>query len=442
MRNLGDIKPQFMQARRKFLKRFVVATAGFSMLGSHRLHAAEVSNAAKSLNDLPEEAASQDEDLWGQIRLAYPLDRSFIYLNSGGVSPHPKVVQDSLERFHSLANSGPSYFMGRGMRKELNFVLKQLAKVAGCSVDEICINRNTTEALDTVILGLNLKSGDEVILARQDYPNMVHAWKQRELRDGVKLVWIDLPMPSSDESELVDLYVNAFTSKTKAVHITHINNWTGQMMPVKQICAKARQKNIQSVVDGAHSFAHVDFRIDDLNCDYFGTSLHKWLGAPFGTGMLYVRKERIADLWPLFPSDPSISDSITKFKGQGTHSLPIELAIGDAIAFHEMIGISRKEARLRYLKNYLISKMEHHPKVSLLTPKDPQFSAGIVSFDFEGIDQKGMDTLARSMLVEHSVFVSQVKWANLKGIRISPNVFTTLKELDRCSEGLLALIDA
>lgn len=431
-----------MQARRNFLKRMAIATAGFSILGHFKANGAGVADASHALQQLTPEQGSYNEDLWNQIRLAYPISRGVIYLNSGGVSPHPKVVQDALFRYHQLANLGPSLYMNRHLKKEVPPLRRKLAALAGCQVEELSIKRNTTEALTTVIMGLNLQAGDEVVLARQDYPNMVHAWKQREKRDNITLVWVDLPMPSDDGQQLIEIYKNAFTRKTKVVHLTHVNNWTGQMLPVKDLCRLAKERNIQTVVDGAHSFAQINFRIDDLDCDYFGTSLHKWLSAPLGTGLLYVRKSLISQLWPLYATADPYSDSIYKFEGQGTHDLPNEMAIGEAITFHEMIGIDRKEARLRYLKKYFAEKISSHPRIKMLTPEDPQFSTCLVSFDIDGTTNKDIDMMVRDLLLKYNVLASIVNWAELKGIRVTPNVFTNLKDLDQCSEAIIELIES
>lgn len=244
---------------------------------------------------------------------------------------------------------------------------KNLAKTAGCSPEEVVINRNSSEGLETVIFGLTLKAGDEVVAAKQDYPNMVNAYKQREMRDGIKVVWINLELPSEDENYLVNQYVNAFSSKTKVVHLTHIINWNGQILPVRRIADEAHRRGIQVVVDGAHSFAHFQFKISELNCDYFASSLHKWLYAPIGSGMLYVKKEKIKELYPLFAMGDPKSEDIRKFEALGTRPFFIEQAIGKALEFHEMIGIERKEKRLHFLKNYWMEKVKNLPKVRLNT---------------------------------------------------------------------------
>lgn len=309
-----------------------------------------------------------DEEFWYTIQQAYTRAPNLVNLNNGGVSPAPKSVADAMKQHYDMSNDGPSYFMWRILDKGREPLRKKLAHLAGCDAEEIAMNRNASEALETVIMGFDLKPGDEVVLCKQDYPNMIGAWQQREKREGIKLVWVNLDLPSEDENYLVKKYTDAFTAKTKLVQITHIINWIGQILPVKKIADIAHTKQIEVLVDGAHSFAHFDFKIPDLSCDYFGTSLHKWLGAPVGTGMLYVRKEKIKKLWPLFGvMGFAGEDNIRKFEHLGTRPFYIEQAISNAIDFLDSIGLKRKEERLHFLKNYWMNKVKDEPKVKLHT---------------------------------------------------------------------------
>jgi len=293
-----------------------------------------------SLHISPADLAT-DEEFWYTIQQAFTVSPSLINLNNGGVSPAPKTVQDAMKRYYDYSNEAPSYYMWRILDQGREPLRRNLAKLAGCNVEEIAINRNSSEGLETIIFGLPLKAGEEVVGALQDYPNVINAYKQREIRDGIKMKWISLELPSEDENYLVSQYVNAFTRKTKVVHITHIINWNGQILPVKKIAQEAHKRGIEVVVDGAHSFAHFDFTIPDLDCDYFASSLHKWLYAPIGTGLLYVKKEKIKSIYPLFAtSDNPLKDDIRKFENLGTRPFFIEQAIGKAIEFHEMIDKS------------------------------------------------------------------------------------------------------
>ncbi len=289
-----------------------------------------------------------------------------------------------MKRYYDISNEAPSYFMWRVVDQGREPLRKNLAQLAGCDAEEIALHRNASEALETIIFGIDLKAGDEVVLAKQDYPNMIGAWKQREKREGIKLVWINLELPSEDENYLVKQYTDAFTAKTKVVQVTHMINWIGQKMPVKKIADAAKKKNIEVLVDGAHTFAQFEFKIPELNCDYFGTSLHKWLGAPIGTGLLYVRKEKIKNIWPMFGAGDKEEDNIRKFEHLGTRPFYIEQATDKAIDFYDMIGAKRKEERLLYLKNYWMEKVKNIPKVKLHTSFKKEFGCAIGMVSVEG----------------------------------------------------------
>jgi selenocysteine lyase/cysteine desulfurase len=312
----------------------------------------------------------------------------------------------------------------------------KLADLAGCDAEEVAINRNATEALGTVIFGLNLKKGDEVVLTKQDYPNMLQAWKQREMRDGIKLNFINLELSIENEDLIVQKFIEVFTPRTKVVMITHMINWTGQILPVKKIANIARSKGIEVLVDGAHTFAHLDYKISELDCDYYGTSLHKWLSAPIGSGMLYVRKDKIKGLWPLFPSNNPQADDIRKFEVLGTRSFPIEQAIGQAINFQNAIGNKRKEERLRFLKNYWAEKIVSLPKIKLNTSLKPAYSCALANFSIEGMTPAEIES---TLFSKYKIHTSPIVWENIKGVRVAPHVYTPLKDLDRLVEAITYL---
>jgi selenocysteine lyase/cysteine desulfurase len=369
-----------------------------------------------------------DEDFWYYVQQSFTTSPELINLNNGGVSPSPKVVQDAMKRYYDLSNEGPSYYMWRILDQGREPLRKDLARVAGCSPEEIAINRNASEALETVIFGLNLKAGDEVVLSKWDYPNCINAWKQRELRDGIKLVWINMELPSEDKDYMTGQYTKAFTPKTRIVHVTHVINWTGQILPVRKIADAAHQRGIEVLVDGAHSFAHFEYTIPSLGADYFGTSLHKWMAACIGTGMLYVKKEKIAPLYPLFAAPDAKVDNIRKFENLGTRPFFIEQAIGKAIGFYDMIGAARKEQRLFYLKNYWMTAVKDIPKVKLYTSMKPGFGCAIGVVGIEGKPPGGLDNFLFS---EYKIHTTTINWENVQGARITPNVYTTTKDLDR-----------
>ena len=383
----------------------------------------------------PADLASE-EDFWYYIQQSFTVSPGIINLNNGGVSPAPKTVQDAVKRYYDYCNEAPSYYMWRILDQGREPLRKNLAKVAGCSEEEIAINRNASEGLETVIFGLQLKAGDEIVATKQDYPNVINAYKQREMRDGIKMVWVNLELPSENEDYLVKQFVNAFTPKTKVVNITHIINWNGQILPVKKIAAEAHKRNIDVVVDGAHSFAHFDFKVPDLDADYFASSLHKWLYAPIGSGMLYIRKEKIKTIYPLFATNENpLKDDIRKFENLGTRPFFIEQAIGKAIEFHEMIGIERKEKRLHYLKNYWMEKVKNVPKVKINTSLNPKWGCAIGNVGVEGKKPGELDSFLFDKYKIHAV---GIEWENIHGVRITPNVYTTIKNLDLLAEGIIA----
>lgn len=423
-----------MNNRRSFLQK-----AGFlsaSLFAGSMLQPAWSRNLGAALKNAAGTDPSMlatEEEFWYYVQQAYTISSGFINLNNGGVSPAPKVVAEAMKQYYDISNEGPSYFMWRVIDQGREPLRKNLAQLAGCEAEEIALHRNASEALETVIFGLDLKAGDEVVLAKQDYPNMIAAWKQRELREGIKLVWINLELPSEDENYLVKQYTDAFTDKTKLVQVTHMINWIGQKIPVKKIADAARKKNIEILVDGAHTFAQFEFKIPDLNCDYFGTSLHKWLGAPIGTGLLYVRREKIKNVWPLFGAGEKETENIRKFEHLGTRPFYIEQATDKAIDFYDMIGAKRKEERLLYLKNYWMERVQQIPKVKLKTSFKKEFGCaiGLVS-----VDGKKPGELDSYLFTNYKVHTVGIEWENISGVRITPNVYTTTKNLDRLVEGI------
>jgi selenocysteine lyase/cysteine desulfurase len=424
--------------RRQFLNRVGQISAS-GILASLTMPAwsRNLQRAIDNANDVAPGQLTEDEDFWYYVQQAYTVSPSLINLNNGGVAPSPKVVQEAMKRYHDFSNEAPSYYMWRILDEGREPLRKNLARIAGCQAEEIAIQRNASEALETVIFGLELKAGDEVVLTKQDYPNMINAWKQRELRDGIKLVWINLDLPTEDNDYLTNAFIKAFTPKTKVVQVTHIINWNGQILPVRRIADAAHARNIEVMVDGAHSFAQFQFMIPDLGCDYFGTSLHKWLSACIGSGMLYVKKEKIGRVFPLFASPNPKSDDIRKFEHLGTRPFFIEQAIEKAIDFYEMIGAKRKEDRLQYLKNYWMTKVKDIPKVQLGTSMRPGFGCAIGLVNIEGKKPAELDSF---LLGKYKVHAVGIEWENIKGVRVTPNVYTTTKNLDVLIEGITQFV--
>ena len=426
-------------SRRNFLQKAGLLAGAFSFNSLYdQLYAADVRSANKKISALTPEQAAADEDYWTIIQQAYTVNPNIINLNNGGVSPSPKVVQDALERYNRLSNEGPSYYMWRILDQGREPLREKLADLAGCHPNEIAVNRNATEALNTVIFGLNLKPGDEVIGTKQDYPNMINAWKQRATREGIIYTQINFDFPIDDDDTIVRAYEKAITPKTKLLHITHVINWVGQIMPVKKIAKMAHSKGIEVLVDGAHSFGLIDFKIPDLDADYFGTSLHKFLSAPIGSGMLWIKKEKIKNIWPLVCNDKPNSDDIRKFETIGTRSFPIEQAIGEAINFHNAIGPKRKQERIHYLKNYWASAVKQNQKVKIHTSLNPKYSCAICGVSINGMTPAELDT---QLFNNYKIHVVGIVWENISCVRITPHVYTKIKDLDKLVQAINEIAD-
>lgn len=388
----------------------------------------------QSATRTPEDLAT-DEAFWQTIREAYTVNPGLLNLNSGGVSPSAEIVQNAMDRYNRMSNEGPSYYMWRILDQGREPLRENLARLAGCSKEEIALNRNATEAINTLIFGLRLEKGDEVVVSKMDYPNMKHAWKQRELRDGIRLVWVDIPIPCDKADELVNIFTKAFTSRTRVVHLTHVINWNGQVLPVRRIADEARKRNIEVLVDGAHSFAQMEYTIPELNCDYFGTSLHKWMGGPIGSGMMYIRQEKISGIWPLLSAEKPESGDIRKFENLGTRSFPIEQAVHVALDFHNRIGTARKRARLMYLRNYWIRQALEIPGVKIMSPQNEALSCALAGVIIEGATPQALEGF---LLDKHKIHTVAIEWESLKCVRVTPNVFTLTTDLDRLIRGLKA----
>ena len=423
--------------RRKFLSRFSgLSTGVFIAPFWSTAQGNEIQSLLSEKEEQPPQALAVSETFWAGIRSAYSVSSEVINLNNGGVSPQPKVVQEAVRSYENLANELPSFNLWRVIDQDREPLREQLAEMAGCTAEELALNRNATEGIETVIFGLPLKTGDEVVLSKYDYPSMIHAWQQRELRDGIVLRWVDLDVPMHDEDEIVKRYQAACSDKTKLVHVTHLMNWTGQLVPVGKIGKWAQEEGYEVMVDGAHSFGHFDFKISDLHCDYFATSLHKWLCAPFGTGFVYIRKEKISKVFPLFASPDPLDDNIRKFEHLGTRSLAIEMGTLQAIEFHKMIGIERKAARLLYLKEYWTEQIKDAPGIMLKTDTAPAMSAGMALISVGDIHPS---KVSNYLLRDYNILISPVNHEKASGIRVSPHVYTQLSELDRFVEAVKAI---
>lgn len=390
-----------------------------------------VEAAAKTVAQLTPEQAAVDEDYWSVIQNSFSVTRGTINLNNGGVSPSPRIVTEALVRYTWQQEDATAYTMWEILEPQCETIRTGLAELFGCDREEIAITRNASESLEILLMGMDFKPGDEILTTTQDYPRMLTTLRQRETRDGLKLNLIQIPIPPKNLNEITAAFEKGITDRTRLILISHQVNITGQITPVKAVCDLARAKGIETIVDGAHSFAQFDFKQKDLGCDYFGTSLHKWLYAPKGTGLLYVKRDKIAKIWPLMAAETRQASDIRKFEEIGTHSAAIKLAIGEALLFHHGIGAKRKEARLRYLSRYWMNRLKDVPKVRFNTSFDPNQSCAIANVQIEGTTP---GAVVKYLFDKHRIFTVAIVHEEFQGLRITPNVYTTLGELDRFCE--------
>ena len=423
--------------RRTFLRQAATLAGAFSASSLfNQAHAADFNVASRAAAHLGPADVAQNEDFWSVIQRCYSVNPDIINLNNGGVSPAPIVVQQAVERYNQLANEGPSYYMWQILDQGREPLRQKLAHLAGVHPNEIAIDRNSTEALNTIIFGLPLKSGDEVIGTKQDYPHMIQAYRQRAERDGIVYKQISFDFPIEDDDVIVKAYEQAITPRTRLIHVTHMINWVGQTMPVAKIADMAHAHGIEVIADGAHSFGLIDFKIPDLHCDYFGTSLHKFLSAPIGTGMMWVQADKIDKIWPLVCNGQLHSSDIRKFEDLGTRSFPIEQGIGEAINFHEGIGSARKQQRIHYLKNYWASRVETVAKVKLHTSLDPRYSCAICGVSISGMTPA---QLSSALFDQYKIHTVGIVWENISCVRVTPHVYTTIGDLDKMVDAITTL---
>jgi len=381
--------------------------------------------------------ASEDE-FWAKIRNDYILKQDYINLENGYycMLPHP-LLNQYIEHVKEV-NLHASYYMRKKQGQDKKRIAKNLSELAHCSEEELIITRNATESLDLVINGFKWQKGDEAIMAEQDYGSMLDMFKLMEGKYGIVSKRVSIPNDPSNDEEIVRLYESQITSKTRLIMICHMVNISGHILPVRKICDMAHAHNVEVMVDGAHSFAHIPCSMKELDCDYFGTSLHKWLNAPLGNGMLYIKKEKIAKLWPLFAESPKSEDDIMRLNHTGTTPVHTILGIQDAIDYHEVIGLDRKNQRLRFLQRYWTDKIRSHPKIVLNTPEDPMRSCAIANVGIKGIPPK---ELANILLDKYGIWTVAINRPSVEGCRITPNIYTSIKELDSLVSALKAIAE-
>lgn len=385
---------------------------------------AHVLNAAP--NRPPSEVAA-DEDFWTAVRNEFTIDRLVVNLNNGHVSPSPRPVQEAMRRYLDYSNMGPYPTMIRQLEPKVEMARRMIAETAGCDAEEIAITRNSSEALEIAQLGVKLERGDEVLTTNQDYPRMLTTFDQRARREGIRVKQISFPVPATSLDDLYRRFEEAVTPATRLILVCHITNRTGQIFPVRRICDMAHARGIKVIVDGAHAFNHFPFQISDLGCDYYGVSLHKWTFAPVGTGFLYVRKPLIRETWALMASAAVQDDDIRKFEEIGTHPSANFAAICEAITFNQNIGIDRKAARLKYLRDRWANALGSHSKIRILHNPAPEMSCGIGMF---GLKDGDLPALGRALETKYGIYTAVVGHPEYMGMRITPSIYSTLRDID------------
>ncbi|MDA7798679.1 aminotransferase class V-fold PLP-dependent enzyme [Flavobacteriaceae bacterium] len=407
--------------KREFLKNVSLAAVGLPFIRT------SFSTSLNTLKHLSPNQIATEENFWLQVRKDYSLKPDYINLESGYYNIIPNPTLNHMIDHARMVNYEGSYYMRTVQWDQKNAMAAKLAKVVGTSAKNLIITRNTTESLDMVIKGMKWKKGDEAVYAKQDYGAMKMMFEQVSRRYGTKNIIVSVPNHPTSDEEIVRIYQNAITSRTKLLMVCHMVNITGQILPIKKICQMAHKKGVQVMVDGAHCVGHFQFKIDDLECDYYGSSLHKWLAVPLGTGMLYVRDKHIDNLWPVFAEHHREPGDIARLNHVGTHPVYHDLSIENAIEYYAMLGAERKEARLRYLQEYWSSKVRTHPNIIVNTPKESFRACGIANV---GLKNLKPHELAKQLMDRYQIFTVAIDYANVQGCRISPNVFTTTQELD------------
>ena len=430
-------------SRRRFLGAMswpaaaVIAT-GTSAVSSRVLAAAvEAGRAVRAPEGPTPQQLAGDEAFWWHVQQAFTADRSLINLNHGGVSAAPAVVQEAMRRHLELSNTAPAYVLWELLEPRKESVRRGIASLFGCDAEEIALTRNASESLQILQCGLPLSRGDEVVTTDQDYPRMLTTFRQRERRDGIVLRTVSLPVPSEDPAEIVARFERALSPRTRLILTCQVINLTGQILPVRELVALGRKRGIPVIVDGAHAFAHLTATRSDLDCDFYGVSLHKWMCAPHGTGFLFVRRDRLRDVWPLTAAPPEQDADIRKFEEIGTHPAANTLATAEAIEFYRAVGPANKLARMYYLRDRWAKPLLAHDQVRLHSSRDPRFGSSIGTVEIRGVE---VVKLQQHLWSKQRIFTTAIKHAQFEGLRISPGLSTTLDELDRFVEAMETVV--
>jgi selenocysteine lyase/cysteine desulfurase len=415
--------------KRTFLKNSILAGAGLPF------HWRATADWISRFDRVPPGRLAADEEFWAGVRAGYQLNPDFINLENGYYCIQPSEVLEAFFRHVREVNLEGAHYMRTVQFDNKKAVAARLAALAGCSADELVITRNTTESLDMIIGGYPWAAGDEAIMALQDYGAMLKMFRQVEKRQGVKCVVVSVPNHPASDDEVVEVYARAITPRTRLLMVSHMVNITGQILPVRKINDMAHARGVEVMVDGAHTFAQVRHSIPELGCDYYGASLHKWLSAPLGAGVLYVAGHVRTPVWPLLAEPDDGAVGIARLNHTGTAPVHTDLAIGDALDYYTTLGADRKESRLRYLQQYWTSKVREMPHVVVNTPVEASRTCAIANVGIKGMKAGEM---AERLMKEHKIYTVAIDApeAGVVGCRVTPNVYTSLGELDELVEAV------
>lgn len=422
-----------MVSRRAFLR--LTGAAGSAAYAAASSHVDVIAAAAAERATLSPEEVARDEFFWREVQHGFDVDRTLINLNNGNSCPSPRTVHTALKHYLDFSNQAPVHYRGQ-LEQNKEVARRRLAAEFGCEPDELAITRNSSEALQIAQNGIDLEPGDEVLTTEQDYGRMLTTWDQRARREKITVTKINFPVPTT-EDDLYQRFVNAITPRTKVLHFCHVTNLTGQPFPVKRLSQMARQRGILTIVDGAHAFAHFPFKYADLECDYYGTSLHKWLLAPHNTGFLFVRRERIAPTWPLTAAPARATSDIRKFEEVGTIAAAPFAAINEAIAYHRAIGVENKAARLRYLTMRWADRLKANPRVQFHSSMKPGETYALA---LVGIDGMKAADVNRALWERHRIITATITREDYQGVRVTPNIYTTTEEVDTFAKAMEELL--
>jgi isopenicillin-N epimerase len=429
-----------MWSRRSFLR--VAGGAAGAAFGLRPAGIQEVRAASAAVAGRAPEEVAADESYWREIQFAFTLDRTLINLNNGNQCPAPTVVHEACKRYMDWSNQAPAYHRAM-IEKNIETARRRLAAEFGADPEQIAITRNASESLQIAQMGIDLKPGDEIITTEQDYPRMLTTWDQRARRDKIKVTRLDFPCPTT-QADLMQRFESAITPQTRVLHFCHITNQSGQLFPVRELAVMARRRGILTIVDGAHALGHFPFKLADLETDYYGVSLHKWLLAPLGTGLLYVRKDRISQTWPLQAAPSRRDGDIRKFEEIGTNPAAPKAAINEAVAFQQAIGIERKAARLRYLTLRWANELGKNERIRLHSSLEPGQTWGLAVVSIQGIDS---NKLVSHLWDKYRIVITSIGHDNPKdpklsyhGLRVTPNIYTPLDEIDTFVEAMQTVL--